>query len=96
MWQSEARSTKDKVDYKSLRHIQNIFNMGAMAQMAYQAKAIGATRSEIKLARSAAVEASRGGRNGKCTTTKLELAYGRGNGPAIRIRREQAKEFLKL
>ena len=32
----------------------------------------------------------------RCTTTKLELAYGSKNDPAIRIRREQAKEFLKL
>ena len=67
-----------------------------MAQMLYQARGIGATKGEIRMMRRAAKEAAGGAAARTCTTTKLYLAYGKGQDPAIRVRKEQAKEWTKL
>lgn len=66
-----------------------------MAQLLYQAKCIGGTEKEISGMRGTALTAAGCTTKGICTTTKLYMAYGKGQDPAIRSRKEQAKEWCR-
>ncbi len=87
----ERRATRTKWMTRTYGKAKQIFCTGAMAQMSYQAKAIGATKGEIRRMRGAAAEAAGGGRRGRCSTTKLALSYGAKQDPAVRIRRVLVK-----